>query len=57
MVKQWIENKEIKTLRWVPGELQAADILTKKKGVNPAKLMLILQTGKMGTEYLKAIKC
>ena len=29
MVKQWIANKEIKKLVWVPGELQAADILTK----------------------------
>ena len=55
MVKQWIEKKEIRKLVWVPGELQAADVLT-KKGVNPAKIMLILQTGKIGTEYLNAIR-
>ncbi len=55
MVKQWIEQKEIRKLVWVPGELQAADILT-KKGVNPSKIMLILQTGKIGAEYLKAIQ-
>ena len=55
MVKQWIQEKEIEKLAWVPGDLQAADILT-KKGVNPRKIMVILQTGKISSEYIRAIK-
>ncbi len=55
MVKQWLKEGDIKKLVWVPGELQAADILT-KKGVNPSKLMMILQSGKLGSEYIRAIK-
>ena len=55
MVKQWISQKEIEKLVWVPGDLQLADILT-KKGVNPTKIMMVLQTGKIGSEYIRAIK-
>ena len=55
MVKQWLKEGEIKKLVWVPGELQAADILT-KKGINPTKLMMILQSGKMGSDYIRAIQ-
>ena len=55
MVKQWLKEGDIKKLVWVPGDLQAADILT-KKGVNPSKLMMILQSGKLGSEYIRAIK-
>ena len=55
MVKQWIKNKEIEKLVWVPGDLQAADVLT-KKGVNPRKILEIIQTGKIGPEYIRAIK-
>ncbi len=55
MVKQWLKEGEIKKLVWVPGDLQAADILT-KRGINPTKLMMILQSGKMGPEYIRAIK-
>ncbi len=55
MVKQWLTEKEIEKLVWVPGELQAADILT-KKGVNPTKIMIILQAGKLSSEYIRAIK-
>ena len=55
MVKQWLKDKEIEELVWVPGELQAADVLT-KKGVNPSKIMVILQTGKISPEYIRAIK-
>ncbi len=55
MVKQWLENGEIRKLVWVPGELQAADILT-KKGVNPRKIMIILQAGRISPEYIQAIK-
>ena len=55
MVKQWLTEKEIEKLVWVPGELQAADILT-KKGVNPTKIMIILQAGKLSSDYIRAIK-
>ena len=55
MVKQWLENKEIRKLVWVPGDLQAADILT-KRGVNPRKIMVILQAGKISPEYIRAIQ-
>ena len=55
MVKQWLEGKEIMKLVWVPGDLQAADILT-KRGVNPRKIMVILQAGKISSEYIRAIK-
>ncbi len=49
------KEKEIKKLAWVPGDLQAADILT-KMGISPRKIMVILQTGKISSEYIRAIK-
>ena len=55
MVKQWLEGKEIQKLVWVPGDLQAADVLT-KRGVNPRKIMVILQAGRISSEYIRAIK-
>ena len=55
MIKQWLTTKEIAKLVWVPGDLQLADVLT-KKGVNPRNIITVLQTGKIGPEYIRAVK-
>ena len=38
IIKQFLENKEISQIRWIPDELQISDILTKDK---PSKIGMI----------------
>lgn len=44
-VKQMLERGTIKSVKWVPGSDQLADVLT-KRGVNGCKLLQVIQKGK-----------
>lgn len=46
IIKQMIDRKEVDAVEWVEGEFQLADALT-KKGVNPIKLLSVVQTGRL----------
>jgi len=46
LIKQMIERKEVEAVQWVEGHYQLADALT-KKGVNPAKLLKVFQSGQI----------
>ena len=50
-VKQMLECGEVKSVTWVPGNRQLADVLT-KRGVNGYKLLEVIQTGKIEQEIL-----
>ena len=54
-VKQMLELGEVKTVTWVPGDQQLADVLT-KRGVNGYKLLHAIHTGKIEQEILHKIK-
>ena len=54
-VKQTLETGEVKTITWVPGNLQLADVLT-KRGSNGYKLLNTLHTGKIDHEILQILK-
>ena len=44
LIKQMIDRGEVTEIKWVEGPSQLADTLT-KKGVNPAKLLAVIQNG------------
>ena len=46
LIKQMIDRKEVEAVQWVDGQHQLADALT-KKGVNPSKLLSVVQTGRI----------
>ena len=54
-IKQMLEVGKLRELIWVPTNLMLADALT-KKGVNSLKLMQVMQTGRLGAEYLNSVK-
>ena len=53
-VKEMIETGTVKSVTWVPGHQQLADVLT-KRGVNGMKLLQVLHSGKMEQEILQKI--
>ena len=44
-IKQMLERGEVKTVQWIPGSEQLADVLT-KRGVNGLELLNVIQQGK-----------
>ena len=44
-IKELLETKELQTVKWVPGDKQLADVLT-KSGASNLKLMTVLHSGK-----------
>ena len=44
-IKQMLERGEVKTVQWIPGSEQLADVLT-KRGVNGLELLSVIQQGK-----------
>ena len=46
VVRDYLKNREINEVRWIPTEKQLADCLT-KSGVNPAKLLEVLHSAKL----------
>jgi len=44
-IKQMLERGEVKTVQWIPGSEQLADVLT-KRGVNGHELLSVIQQGK-----------
>ena len=53
-VKQMLEKGEIKTVHWVPGEQQLADVLT-KRGVNGYKLLEVIHEGKIDPKIIHKV--
>ena len=53
-IKQMLDVGEVKTVTWVKGDQQLADVLT-KRGVNGNKLLHALHTGKIEQEILHKI--
>ena len=53
-VKSELKQGSLEKLVWVPGDMQVADILT-KKGVNPIAIREILHKGKMPMQVIKAV--
>ena len=53
-VKEMIETGVVKSITWVPGHQQLADVLT-KRGVNGMKLLQVLHSGKIENELLQKI--
>ncbi len=53
-VKSELKQGSIDKLVWVPGDMQVADILT-KKGVNPISIREILHKGKMTSQLIKTV--
>ena len=45
MIKELLQSGKVKEVRWVPGEKQLADVLT-KKGTNGSKLLSVMQSGR-----------
>ena len=45
-VKQMLERKIIRSIKWVPGSDQLADVLT-KRGVNGNKILQVVQKGQL----------
>ena len=54
-IKQMMNRHELLVLKWVPTKLMLADALT-KKGVNNLSLLKVMQTGKLGYDYLNSVK-
>ena len=50
-IKQMLERGEVKTVHWVPGDQQLADVLT-KRGVNGLKLLEVLHSGRIDYNIL-----
>ena len=46
IIKQFLENKEISEIRWIPDEYQISDVLTKDKPSKPG-LMELMSYGKL----------
>lgn len=53
-IKQMLELGEVKTVTWMPGDQQLADVLT-KRGANGNKLLHTLHTGHIDQEILHKI--
>ena len=45
-IRRLIDEKEVKSIEWIEGEVQIADILT-KRGVNPDQIARVFETGKL----------
>ena len=45
-LRRLLENKEVKSIRWIPSSLQLADVLT-KRGVNPNQILEVFERGQM----------
>ena len=54
IIQEMIEDGEVKEIRWLKGEDQLADALT-KKGASTLKLMKVIQNGEMGRELLNIL--
>ena len=55
IIQEMIEVGEVKEIRWLKGEDQLADALT-KRGASTLKLMKVLQKGEMGAELLNLVR-
>ena len=53
-LKEMLDSGDVSTLKWVPGEFQLADILT-KQGVNDADLLKICLEGSYSTYDLQSM--
>jgi hypothetical protein len=54
-IKEMMQTGKLQELKWVPTELMLADALT-KKGVNSLKLLQVMQTGRLGQEYMTSVQ-
>lgn len=55
IIQEMVESGEVKEIRWLKGEDQLADALT-KRGASTLKLMKVLQKGEMGSDLMNLIK-
>ena len=55
IIQEMVEDGHVKEIRWLKGEDQLADALT-KRGASTLKLMKVLQKGEMGAELLSIIR-
>lgn len=53
-VKEMLKKGKLKELIWVPTKHMLADALT-KKGVNSLRLMKVVQTGRLDSDYLDSV--
>ena len=52
-IKEMLSGNEVTSIKWVPGKLQLADVLT-KRGVNDASLLQVVQEGSYNFDLLNA---
>ena len=50
-LREMLDSGEINRIKWIPGTLQLADILT-KRGVRDTKLLQVIQEGSYNSELL-----